>query len=143
MNGGCVDSIVLLSLLHFRSACCVCCHSIVGLGGCFCGMVVSVLNGGDGLCWVEGRVCWCVMVVRVLSCLVVSCLVFFFFFFFFVLVFGVVRAQLCEHARYPRTPLRSLFFLLFSSLASRLSFCWNGGVCLPCVSVFGGHDGYG
>ena len=41
----------------------------------------------------------------------------------FVLVFGVVRAQPCEHARYPRTPLRprlllalSLSCLVFSSL---------------------------
>ena len=34
-----------------------------------------------------------------------------------VLVFGVVRAQPCEHARYPRTPLRPPSLpLLFSSL---------------------------
>ena len=35
----------------------------------------------------------------------------------FVLVFGVVRAQLCEHARSPRTPLclRPVVPLLFSS----------------------------
>ena len=64
---------------------------------------------------------------------------FVFFFFLFVLVFGVVRAQLCEHARYPRTPLRlpCLLCLLFPSLlsSSRLlaflrapPFCaWNGG----------------
>lgn len=46
------------------------------------------------------------------------------FFFFFVLVFGVVRAQLCEHARYPRTPLcflSSCCLLSFSS-SSRLAF---------------------
>lgn len=43
---------------------CVCCHSIVGLGLCLCDMVVSLWNGGDGLCWVEGRVVcgvWCVV----------------------------------------------------------------------------------
>lgn len=44
---------------------------------------------------------------------------------FLVLVFGVVRAQPCEHARYPRTPLCLLFSLLFHSppfLTIRLSF---------------------
>lgn len=47
------------------------------------------------------------------------------------LVFGVVRAQPCEHARYPRTPM----CLLFSSLslpaflhAPPFFCCWNGGV---------------
>ena len=49
---------------------CVCCHSIVGLGWCFCDRVVSLWNSGDGLCWVEGRVV-CVMAVRVLSCRIV------------------------------------------------------------------------
>lgn len=43
----------------------------------------------------------------------VACLSF--FLFLFVLVFGVVRAQLCEHARYPRTPLCSFCCLVFSS----------------------------
>ena len=46
---------------------------------------------GDGVCS-----------SRCLSCL--PCLSF--FLFLFVLVFGVVRAQPSEHARYPRTPLR-------------------------------------
>lgn len=46
----------------------------------------------------------------------------FFFLFFFVLVFGVVRAQLCEHARYPRTPLRLLCCVL-SSLLSAFLLC--------------------
>lgn len=36
----------------------------------------------------------------------------------FVLVFGVVRAQLCEHARYPRTPLRLSCCVLSSLLLS-------------------------
>nr|DAU65742.1 MAG TPA: hypothetical protein [Caudoviricetes sp.] len=64
---------------------------------------------------------------------------------FLLLVFGVVRAQLCEHARYPRTPSCSsccfvLSSLLFCSIP-RLSLCWNGcGVCLPCVTVSCGHD---
>lgn len=35
---------------------CVLCHSIVGLGLCLCDRVMSLRNGGDGLCWVEGRV---------------------------------------------------------------------------------------
>lgn len=35
---------------------CVCCHSVVGLGWCLCVRVVSLLNSGGGLCWVEGRV---------------------------------------------------------------------------------------
>ena len=50
------------------------------------------------------------------------------------LVFGVVRAQLCEHARYPRTPLCSLVvFSLLSSLlpaflhAPPFLLLWNGG----------------
>lgn len=34
---------------------CVCCHSIVGLGLCLCGRVVSLRNGGDGLCGAEER----------------------------------------------------------------------------------------
>ena len=48
-----------------------------------------------------------------------------FFLFIFVLVFGVVRAQLCEHARYPRTPLRLSCCLVFSSLlfVPRFSSC--------------------
>ena len=64
---------------------CVCCHSIVGLGLCLCGMVVSLWNSGGGLCGAEGRVVstvytssvlwcasrWCVMTV--LSCLVALC----------------------------------------------------------------------
>lgn len=87
---------------------------------------------------------------RSLVCLV--CLVFLFLLFFFVLVFGVVRAQLCEHARCPRTPLCFSWsvscFLFFSSLRLSSSFfvprlfsaCleWRGGS--PCVRVFGGHD---
>lgn len=79
------------------------------------------------------------------------CFVFSFFFSSsLVLVFGVVRAQLCEHARYPRTPpcssvpLSSSFFC-FPPFLHAPPFCvWNGGGGdSPCVRVFGGHDGYG
>ena len=106
----------------------VCCHSIVGLGLCLCDRVVSLWNSGGGVCWVEGCVCgvlWCVWVCGCGVSLLVS--LFFFFLFLFVLVFGVVRAQPCEHARYPRTPLRlpcCLLCLPFSALlcsAPRLS----------------------
>ena len=43
------------------------------------------------------------------------------FLFFLVLVFGVVRAQLREHARYPRTPL--CLRLVIPLLSSSLSLC--------------------
>ena len=68
----------------------------------------------------------------VISLLVLSsCLSF--FLFLFVLVFGVVRAQPCEHAHYPRTPLclRLIVSLLFSFLLSHsppFLLLWNGGV---------------
>lgn len=82
------------------------------------------------LCCVVG----CGMAVAGMRCVVLSfvflSLSVFLSLFFFVLVFGVVRAQLCEHARYPRTPL--CFLVVFSSLCSSpfhalLFFCWNGG----------------
>lgn len=58
------------------------------------------------------------MAVGVVSMFVFSCSLFLPLLPLFVLVFGVVRAQPCEHARYPRTPLRlsvALSSLLFSS----------------------------
>ena len=66
-------------------------------------------------------------------------------------VFGVVRAQLCEHARYPRTPLCSLFLLFaFSSLlffsaprlssTHRLSIIGMAVGVSPCVGLLCGHD---
>ena len=61
-------------------------------GLCYCGMAVMVCVAGEWR-WCDGCV---VLVVSFLS---------FLSFFLCVLVFGVVRAQLCEHARYPRTPL--------------------------------------
>lgn len=59
---------------------CVCCHSIVGLGLCLCGRVVSLWNSGDGLCWVEGRVvsivdCLLSTHHRVVVCISVVCVV--------------------------------------------------------------------
>ena len=71
------------------------------------------------------------------------------FFFLFVLVFGVVRAQPCEHARNPRTPLRLSCYVLFSLLSRpffmpRLSCYCGMAVCdSPCVGVLRWHDGYG
>ena len=70
------------------------------------------------------------------------------------LVFGVVRAQPCEHARYPRTPLRLPLLFAFSSLlfssAPRLSspsaFSSAVGMAVgdsPCVGVLCWHDGDG
>lgn len=123
--------LLLLRVVSPPSSLCVCCHSIVGLGLCFCGGVMSLWNGGVDLCvgW-NGGVCSCVWSLR---CLLAFLL--FLFLFLFVLVFGVVRAQPCEHARYPRTPL-CLRLLLLSSLVLSLlfsflhspSFCvWNGG----------------
>lgn len=43
-------------VLLFSFFLCVRCHSIVGLGLCLCGRVVSLWNSGDGLCGAEGRV---------------------------------------------------------------------------------------
>ena len=79
---------------------CVCCHSIVDLGVCLCDRVASLWNGGGVMVCVVSY-----LVLSVFSSSSSSLLV----------VFGVVRAQPCEHARYPRTPL--------CSLLSLLSFC--------------------
>lgn len=133
-------------LLHLPALRCVCCHSVVGLGWCLCVRVVSLWNGGDGLCWGNGggvMGMWCLALVRC-SLSSPSPL-------HLVLVFGVVRAQLCEHARYPRTPLCSLFLLLVLSSFSppffvpRLSLFGMAVSVrdLPCVGVLGGHDGDG
>ena len=132
--------IVLLSLVLSgpSSPLCVCCHSIVGLVLCLCDRVVSLWNSGDGLCWAEGRVVSTVYrplstlcVLCVVSCCVVLWVVewrgvwpasFVFLSLFLssslLLVFGVVRAQPSEHARYPRTPLR-----LRPIVPLSLSFC--------------------
>ena len=72
-------------------------------------------------------------------------LLFVFLLFSLLVVFGVVRAQLCEHARYPRTPLCSL--VVFSPFFSppffvpRLScYCGMAVGDLPCVGVLCWHD---
>ena len=122
----------------------VLCHSIVGLVPCLCDSVVSLWISGYGLCWVEGRVVSTVYCQLFMCCVVewrwgwgvcglVAYLPLLFIFLFslcsssfssLLLVFGVVRAQPGEHARYPRTPLCSLFALYFPLLfTSRLSSC--------------------
>ena len=168
-------SLFFLVLLFFSL--CVCCHSIVGLVVCVCGGVVSLWKSGGGLCCggravVRGGVCtplmlWCVSrgVCDGSACLVLSCCVLWWndgargvcglvssLPLPLVLVFGVVRAQLCEHARYPRTPLCFLVFLLLFSLlllpaflllsfTSRLScYCGMAVGGSPCVSVLCWHD---
>ena len=102
---------------------------------CDCGMAAS---GGVRSCCL------------VLSCLVLSLSS-------VVSVFGVVRAQLCEHAVIPEHhcvfsllivcfAFFSFFFcsslLLLPLLSAFLCLEWRR-VCLPCVGVFGGHDGNG
>ena len=74
LNGGggmCCDAPSSNRVRHFAlsyspSYCpvplCVLCHSIVGLGLCHCDRVVSLLNSGDGLRWVAGRVVSAVVV---------------------------------------------------------------------------------
>ena len=105
-------------------------------GLCHCGMSVVVCVRAEGR-WGGGVF---VAVHSSLSLLLP--------FFPFVLVFGVVRAQLCEHARYPRTPLRLSCCLVLSSLlphclsslsAFLVSVEWRGGGS-PCVTVLCWHD---
>ena len=99
-------------------------------GLCYCGIAVVIVLGGKAGCVMAWDEC--------------SLFLFFSFSLFLlllVLVFGVVRAQPCEHARYPRTPLRLpccllcclLCFVLSSLLpaflrASPFLLLWNGGV---------------
>ena len=163
----------IFSVLHRTH--CVCCHSIVGLVLCLCGRVVlgrracGVYRLHIIVCGVHLRgVCIVMAVCDDSACFVLShcaagcgmaacegvwsrcsssssSLL-------FVLVFGVVRAQPCEHARYPRTPLCPLFVLslLFFLSAPRRSSCpaflllleWRGGDS-PCVGVLCWHDGDG
>ena len=117
------SAFVFCFLLSALFRLCVCYHSIVGLGVCVCGRVVSLRNGGDGLRWGGRAVCE----GGVISSPVFSSSSSSSSSFLSLLVFGVVRAQLCEHARYPRTPLRLpcclvfLFVLLLAFFAPRLS----------------------
>lgn len=97
------------------------CQLFMCCGVCF--SVVRVLSCLVLLCCVVG----CGMAVGEGVCGLVACLSLFsvFFFSFLLLVFGVVRAQPREHARYPRTPLCSPCCVL-SSLrfpAPRFSSC--------------------
>ena len=161
------------TLVLLLSPClCVHCHSIVDLGLCVCGRVVSLWNGGDGLCvgWNGGVCCvhvaHVVVTVRVLSCCIVLWVVewrwcagvmvlsllfsVLFFFFLFVLVFGgSARAALRARTLSPNTIVLSccLLFLsvpLLAFLGASSFYCleWRR-VCLPGVGVFGGHDGDG
>lgn len=77
-----------------------------------------------GVCFSVVCVVCCGMSVACAVCCLVACLPLLsvFLLFLFVLVFGVVRAQPCEHARNPRTPLRLSCCVLSSILAApRLS----------------------
>ena len=61
-SGGLLRVEVCLAFLSSRFRLCVLCYSIVGLGWCFCVRVVSLWNGGDGLCGAGERWCgvvWC------------------------------------------------------------------------------------
>ena len=60
---------------------------------------------------------------------------------------GSARAALRARTLSPNTIVFSLFLLLVPLLFYSppfffrcFFFCWNGGVCLPCVRVFGWHD---
>lgn len=139
---GCVGWKGVWCLLSAHRPCCG-----VHLGGVW---VVMAVCGGSAclvlLCcglW-NGGVCACVFRRLSSSSLSSSS--------YFVVVFGVVRAQPCEHARYPRTPLLFLSLpavVLFSSfsllvfLHAPSFYYWNGGVWSPCVTVLCGHDGDG
>lgn len=148
-------------------------------GLCHCGIAVVVCVGRKGVrcllsavdsscvvvcvfqCGVRIVLLWRVVRVEwrwcVRACGLVACLpllsVFLFSLFssssLCLLVFGVVRAQLCEHARYPRTPLRLPCCALSSPLpaflcATSFLLLWNGGGGdSPCVGVLCWHDGYG
>ena len=121
----CVVSTVYTSfVLWCASQWCVCCVAVCDDSAC---LVLSHCVVGCGMAVVRG-VCGLVACLPLLSV----------FFSLLLLVFGVVRAQPCEHARYPRTPLclRTLLLFLFLS-APRLSstlfhsppflLLWNGG----------------
>ena len=139
----CCHSIVGLGL-------CVC-DRVVSLWGsgdglCWCGRAVGGVYCLRARTWVVCVSVWCVMAVRVVSCRIVlwvvewrvcdgvcgscclSCLLRLLPLPFLLVVFGVVRAQPSEHARYPRTPscLPCVSCLLFCSVlfcsAPRFSF---------------------
>ena len=123
---GCV---IVTGLCHWGIAVMVC----VGRKGVWC-LLSTVYTSSCVVCVSVV----CVITVRVLSCrivlwvvewwwceeCVVSSFVFFLsvFFFLFVLVFGVVRAQPCEHARYPEHHCVSLVVCFACLVFSRPAF---------------------
>ena len=134
------------------SSSCVRRHVIVGLVLRFSVRVVSLWNGGDGLCggWNGGGAMGCVVSLSVSSRL-------FLFLFFFSLRAGVrgsARAALRARTLSPNTIVFPLFLLsahlVFLSFAHppfftlRLScYCGMAGGGSPCVGVLCWHDGYG
>ena len=108
----------VVSTVHCRLfMCCGACFSVVCVLSCCAVLLCCGMAGGA-----------CLPLLSV------------FLFLFFVLVFGVVRAQPSEHARYPRTPWCLLFFSLSLPLlaflrASLFLLLWNGGVCVYHVFV--------
>ena len=141
---GLAPCVVLLFLSLSWSSCiappfqCVCCYSIVDLGVCLCDRVVSLWNGGGGLCLVEERWCACV-VFSSLSLLFSSSLLFG--------VRGSARAALRARTLSPNTIASSCCLSSSPLFLCPPFFCvppfflleWRW-VCSPCVGVLGGHD---
>ena len=104
-------------------------------------MIVACVLLCSGVCYVASHCVvllavewrWGVWSCSVLFCSVLFCLVF--LLLFVLLVFGVVRAQLCEHARYPRTPLRPLVVCVVFFSLPRLSSVIGMAVCVYHVLV--------
>lgn len=156
LNGGGVCCGVPRVRIGYGILCClaplVLPHPIVGLGACLCDRVVSLWNGGDGLCagrnggdvyclllircvlWVVEWRCVCGLVLSSLLFLSLLC----------VGVRGSARAALRARTLSPNTivfPCCLVFsFVSFVSRFSSACLEWRGS---PCVGVFGGHDGYG
>lgn len=129
---------------------CVCCHIIVDLTACLCGMVMSTWNGGDGLCvgWNGGGVKGCGVVVCLLRLLSLPlslplplC----------VGVRGSARAALRARTLSPNTIVFPLFLLFAPPVSFRSSPFFfarlsSVGIAVggsPCVRVFGWHDSDG
>ena len=77
-----------------------------------------------------------VRVCGLVACLPLLSVFFLLFLFLFVLVFGVVRAQPCEHARYPRTPLCLPCCFVFSSLCASPFFMSRLSIIGMAVCVY-------
>ena len=145
------------AVFYFSSPClCVCCHSIVDLGWCLCGRVVSLWNGGVGCVVSIHRSC-CGVCFSVMVCVGrnggvcgVCSPQFSFFLSLCCGVRGSARAALRARTLSPNTivfPLCVLSCSLFSSsllFHHPLFFCCGMAVCvLPCVGVLCWHDGDG